>query len=384
MMNENDIKKLLLRVEATPPAESWEKVIATLEEMETDIVLHDQLLEAEVYPPAGIWQQLSKRFDEEQANDAWAAKLNQTEVNPPLPVWENIQQQLEDADFAKQLDLAAVHPPAPVWDAISTQLDVEADTILREKLLQTAVNPPAKSWALIEAQLGAETGAKVISIGSRFNTIYKLAAAAVVTGIIAWGAYQLFATQNGTNRPEFVRNTKPQPNTQPVAPAVTNQEVKEPAANTTKTTVAVQPKKKAGRTASPKPVIRNKITEPLVDDIAVAAIAEPANHSSQTTVSYNKIHHKPKAGNSTTQAMPENRYLLVLNENGDLIRVSKKLANLKCAKTTDFPTDAVAALQSRDCESQIKQWQQHLATSTIVSPAGGYIDMNELLKATEK
>ncbi len=381
MLNENDIKKMLLKVAVAPPAENWIKVAAALDELEADTVLHDQLLSAEVYPPAGIWQQLSRRFDDEQLNETYATRLNNTSVTPPAVIWENIAQQLNDDAIANQLSNTAITPPMLAWDVISKQLDEESDKLLREKILKAEATPPVTCWDFIEQQLGAESGAKVISIGIRLKTVYKLAAAAAVTGIIAWSAYQFLASPTADPQPAIVQNNTPQP--QPaIAPAIVKKVEKESAPNTSTSKNKVTAYNRKPAVAKTKPVIRKEQTEPLNINNNIAAIeTTPANHSSQALVSYTGIHHNKKTGNTGSQAITENRYLLVLNENGDLIRVSKKLATLKCAKTGDFPTDAVAVLQSRDCENQIKEWQQRLSISTS---SAGYIDLDELVKTTEK
>ncbi len=76
----------------------------------------------------------------------------------------------------------------------------------------------------------------------------------------------------------------------------------------------------------------------------------------------------------------ETNYLLVVDEKGDLIRVSKKLSTMDCVKNNEMPVDAVTALQVKDCENKIKKLQQKLATSVL----GGVFDPNTLNADTEK
>jgi hypothetical protein len=76
----------------------------------------------------------------------------------------------------------------------------------------------------------------------------------------------------------------------------------------------------------------------------------------------------------------ETNYLLVLNDNGDLIRVSKKLSTMDCAQNGDVPVDAITALQAKDCDAQIKKLQQRMATSVI----GSILDPSTLTNSTDK
>lgn len=404
--NDNHIKQLLLNAAVTPPERVWVLVSDALNELKTDNLLKQNLLSAELTPPDAVWQKMTERFDEETAdrtislkineaeikapsfvwdaisteldNEVFAQKLNEAAVAPPVSIWDSISAELDNEAFAQKLTEAAVAPPFAMWDKIDAALDAEVNEQLKEKLIHAEVLPHAASWNYIEQQIHATEGAKVIPFKSRVAPLYKLAAAAVITGVMAWGAYQLFSTgESTTNQPAIAQTTTPE-----VKPAETS---------TTTPVIIPQPQQPssvatAKKAAKKGPTKQNRVTvqqqDPLPNNVAVA---EAVSHSSETILPHRDVHHKKNTSAFTGTAVPENQYMLVLNDNGDLIRVSKKIATMKCANGSgELPVDAVAALQTRDCDDQIKRWQQKIAMSALVSPNSGYIDMNELILTTEK
>ncbi len=377
--NDNHIKQLLLNTAVTPPERVWVLVSDALNEKKTDDLLKQNLLSVELTPPDAVWQKMTERFDEENTDRTISLKINEAEIAAPSFIWDAISVELDNEVFVQQLNKAAVTPPFHIWDNISNALDAEADEEIKQKLLTAEVLPPADNWNYIQQQIGTETGAKVISFKSRIAPLYKLAAAAVITGVMAWGGYQLFSTKENTANKPAIAQTTPE-----VKPEKTNntpvtvQQPEQPSV------AAVKPVAKK-ETAKQNKVTVRKQQQPIEINVTDVAIAEPVNHSSETTLTNRAIHHKKNTSSFTGTVIPENQYMLVLNDNGDLIRVSKKIATMKCANGSgEMPVDAVAALQTRNCDDQIKRWQQKIAMSTLVSPSAGYIDMNELILATEK
>jgi RNase P/RNase MRP subunit p29 len=379
--NDTYIKQLLLNAAVIPPEKVWVLVSDSLNELKTDDLLKQSLLSAELTPPDDLWQKMTERFDEETADYSIAAKINQTEIEAPSFIWDAISNELDHELIANKLNEASVAPPFTAWGQIEFALDEEADENIKKKLLNTEAEAPADAWNYIEKQITAGQGAKVIPFARRIAPVYKLAAAAMVTGVLAWGAYQLFSANENTVTPAIVQNTpevKVEQNT--IVPLPVQQPEQAPAVATVKTN------SKQEKVKQNKPAARKQTLPVAANDNNSIAIAEPVNHNSETILPHRDVvHHKKNTSLFTGSVVPENQYMLVLNDNGDLIRVSKKIATMKCANGSgDIPVDAVAALQTRDCDDQIKRWQQKIAMSTLVSPSAGYIDINELILATEK
>jgi hypothetical protein len=380
--NDAYIKQLLLNAAVTPPEKVWVLVSDCLNEMKTDDLLKQNLINAELTPPDSLWQKMAERFDEETSDHSIATIINHAQVEAPAFIWDAISNELDHELIANKLSNTAIAPPVTAWEQIEFALDAEANNHLQQTLINATAEAPANAWSYIEQQITTGQGAKVIPFTRRVEPLYKLAAAAVITGVLAWGSYQLLSGNDKTVAPAIVQN-KPEVKVEETttAPVIVpaQQQPQQPAAVATA-------KKNSKQAQQTKPVVRKQtpqVSIPVTDNDL--AITEPVNHSSETVLPHRDVHHKKNTASFTGSVIPENQYMLVMNDNGDLIRVSKKIATMKCANgNAEIPVDAVAALQTRDCDDQIKRWQQKIAMSTLVSPSAGYIDINELIQATEK
>lgn len=307
-----------------------------------DEQLQQKLLSAAVPAPAGVWEQIDTWLDEAASDSPYKNKLNSAEVLPEDHHWSCIEvelnEQTEDAAFASLLNRAELLPPFE-WEQLENRLDEVQDEVWAQELQKAEVTPPSSVWPFIEELLPEQ--AKVISIQKTNRQWYRLAAAAVITGLIAWGAFQLLSNRS---TPESVAVT---------APAITEQNG---------TTRDVIPEAPAATAAAPVPeTIQTKQT---------ATTVEKRKKRFKTVTNDQWAAHETPIVKTT--GFTETNYLLVLDEKGDLIRVSKKLSTMDCAKNTEVPVDAVTALQLKDCEDKIKRLQQRMATavSGIIPDAG--------------
>lgn len=331
--------------------------------------LQQVLLQAAVPPPEQVWEKMSIELEERKADLPLQQKLLVAETDVPALNWDEIAQRLNDAGYAEKLTNAESAAPVIAWNQISQRLTDEIDEAVAAKLISATENPPASVWPAIEQQLSEKTTAKIIPFRKKYAAAFRFAAAAVITGILAWGAYRLLNTKESAGEIAVVAQ-----------PAETKENKKSPVAEISKEApVEVVPV-----TSSSRSVVKKRIKEELSANNTIA-YQEPVNHGSEMAIALRNNQHKAQKPSSQTNDFSESQYLVVLNKDGELIRVSKKLGNLACAKTdAEIPVDAAAAIQSKNCNEQIRQWQERIATSTAISPSAGYIDLNELLLATEK
>ncbi len=335
-MNDNHLQQLLLQTEVTPPAQAWEMIAAALDELEEDQPLQKKILSIETEVPA---------FN-----------------------WNMIEQKLEDVFFTEQLEAATAEVPFSAWDNITAKLDKDADERLAKKLIAVTEIPPAALWTTIEQKLNEEQTGKVIPFTKRLAPVYRIAAAALLTGILAWGAYRLFNSGDPADAAVAVNN-----------PVLTQEKKTSPVAEIK----PEEPVETSIPVSSTRSTVKKRIKEALTVNNTLAYL-EPVNHDAGTST-FKDTHHKNTRPVAETNGFSEGQYLIVLNEEGNLIRVSKKLSNLQCAiDASGNQVDAAAALQSKNCDEQIKIWQQKIAVSTAISPSAGYIDINELLLITDK
>jgi hypothetical protein len=299
-----------------------------------DEQLQQKLLAAAVPAPAGVWDEIAVWLDEVAADKPYKTKLNDVEIFPADKHWNWIEQELneqkEDAVLASLLQRAEITPPSLEWEQLETRLDEAENEVWANQLQQAAVTPPVAAWSHIEEQL-PQLG-KVISIQKSNRQWYRLAAAAVITGLIAWGAFQLFS--NRTTSDSVVVTV----------PAATDQ-------NKINQEAIVE---------APAPIADVSTSQPSAAKQTVATVAKRKNRFKSVSNDQWAAHEAPVA---KTSSFTETNYLLVLDEKGDLIRVSKKLSTMDCAKNTEVPVDAVTALQLKDCEDKIKRLQQRMATA---------------------
>ena len=336
-MNDSTLQQLLLQTEVAPPEMVWEKIAVDLDELEEDKPLQQQVLQLEEEAPSFIWEQLQPALDDLSIQQ----KINSVEEIVPATAWEQIEQ----------------------------QLNIEQnDAYIAATLQSTEVAPPATAWSFIEESL-EESGAKVISIKKNsIKRFYRMAAAAAVVGILAWGGYRLLNTNSTTS-------------TAPISIAANPVEEK-PAATTPETAdtnIAVAEESSVATTSRTQ--IKERIKQKLASPDALAYVETP-DHSLENNVAYQGIHHKQPEKTKETNGFSESQYFMVLNDNGELVRVSKKISNLKCAGTATV--DAATAFQSKDCNEQIKLWREKMAMAAAISASAGDIDLNALINSTDQ
>lgn len=336
-MNDNHLQQLLLQTEVTPPENRWEMIVVTLDEMEADQPLQQKILS--------------------------------TEITAPFSAWDAIEQRLDDQFYIDLLEHATAEVPVQLWEQINAQLDEITDEQLAAKLIAIQENPPTTVWKVIDELLSQNQPAKVIPFKRSYKNVYRLAAAAIITGVLALSGYWLL---NKDEQTVAIVTAE-----QPAAP---DQKIIVPLAEP----VPEPQKETASVATNSRTNVKKRIQQELNLKNAVA-YAEPVDHSSQTAITANDIHHQSSQPVAETTSFAESQYFVVLNESGDLVRVSKKISNLKCLNSSNTaPVDAAMVLQTKDCTEQIKRWQQKIAMSATLSASAGYIDLNEIINNTDQ
>jgi hypothetical protein len=331
--------------------------------------LQNKMYNYEVNPPEKVWHSIAAALDEWEADKKIAALVNSTEATPPPAIWEALTQELEemntDKQFRDELYNLEVTPP-DIWSRLNTQLtEEEPEQKLAGKLLAMEVWPPEESWKKIKQTLEEKPAAKVI----RFGNWKKWAAAAVLTGAIVTTTV-ILVQRNNTAGGELVTvkpEVKPVPadqqpiQVQPPAPqpVVSNNEL---IAGKEKNTVPV---KNNGRQSVPG----------LQEEVPVIASFLPGNeskdHNNDNKPSSPKSRIHKALGNANTEnatAALDSRYYLLLNADGELVRVSKKLDEMQCVLKggLDIPFDENDE-KNKQCNEQVKEWQNQLNNPSVIS-----------------
>lgn len=292
-----------------------------------------KLYNYEVAPPAGVWERVSSELDASELSLKFPAALYQLEVTPPAHAWQGITDILDDQPaYAAKLAAMAVTPPATAWDKIETGLG----------------HIPARRRPI--------------------SPVIRYAAAAMLTGLMAWAGYQFFG-----QKPE-------------------------------QTEVASQPVTETGAGNSPS----HNLSALLDANVAVtdihASLEEARNdaalEASKTTFARLDVAEKKSkvknahqfffvsdeyepAGTRGLSLEPEeirpvslaDRYIMLMTPEGRIIRMSKKLGELVCCVSGEE--------QDKDCMDQLKKWREKIAHPSTAHSSGNIMDILSLMQAAE-
>ncbi|NCU04484.1 MAG: hypothetical protein GXC73_10910 [Chitinophagaceae bacterium] len=339
-MNDSHLQQMLLATEAAPPGTVWENIAVELDAQDEDKPIQQQLLFAEETPPAAVWLQIEPALNDHTFQKTLAA----AEEEAPAFVWEQLEQQLNNQTF-----------------------DEKVSAILHT----TEENAPATAWASIEQSL-EEKQAPVIPISRNNKRFYQVAIAAAFIGVMAWGGYRLINNNQQSLPAEIIASA-----------STAEEHATAPATKPADSNLVIAEEEPEATTTNRRIQIKERIKQKLASPDALA-YAETPDHNLQNSVAYQGIHHQQTEVPQQTNGFSESQYFLVLNDNGELVRVSKKIGNLKCAVGAGTPVDAASALQSKDCNEQIKRWREKMAMAAAISASAGDIDLNQLINSTDQ
>ncbi len=264
-----------------------------------------------------------------------------------------------------------VTPPANSWAKIKLTLNEEANEF-PEKLRQYEVKPPSRVWEKINSELDTEQNIPVRKI-RRIPPVLKYAAAAVLLiGLITFGVMKFSSKTSGEKEFAEKGNTvlpkdssispKTEINTFETSTTITDQQRDDAALEESKKTYA-----KLDLSETSRRELRQALMKP-VDLIS----SESSDDSSPEVCFPDYI--KSILANSP-RINTADRYIMLMTPEGNIIRVSKKWADLVCCVSGEDEAD--------ECKDQLNKWRQKMVTSSVAPSPGNFMDilnMVELLK----
>jgi hypothetical protein len=256
-----------------------------------------------------------------------------------------------------------VAPPARVWESIAAALD-ECEMIheFPSTLYGIERTPPATAWEKIKNSLDAEKGA-AIPEHRRFFPLFRYVAAAAVIGLIIFGGLQLFKKQSGKKE-------------------VAKEQVGIPAKNNPVTGTT-------GSTDEARNDSALKASEQTIAKLDVPARIQKKNNSAYTSERVflpNEEDNSPGMHDEykVTAAIAHedikndnnSRYVMLMTPDGNIIRMSKKLCDLVCCVSGQE--------QDEGCKSQLKIWQEKMASSTVAPSPGNFMDILSLVNTLQE
>ena len=297
-------------------------------------------------------------------------KLFDYEVNPPLTAWSKIVAALDNQsnlEFPKKLfDLEPI-PGNNVWKKITEELEAEEQEKYSLRLYHLERIPPAKTWEKISATLEEDDDLYKIPAKRRIFPFIKYAAAACLIGFIAFGAIKLL-NQKTSTRAVAAKTVLPQKNS-------ANDQTSDQKRSLVET----------------KPVLSNnlpkegKFTQPTVvrksnSPARLIQMLEPSFTINATPASaFQQVSLTGNIPGSHSVVSDNDDYLMFLNPDGYLVRISKKLANtLGCV----YPDKN--SQQYIHCQEQLKKWGDKIAQSPVSSSPDNFMDILDIIKSVNE
>lgn len=361
--------------------------------------LKNKMHELEVPPPAMVWEHIVQSLDELATQKNLSQKLYNLEIPAPITTWATVSNALDQSltgqEYGFKDDLLNLEVQAPIsaWQKIVHQLDEPILESLSKKMYDYEVKAPAQAWEKITAALNEEA-TPIIPLRNNYNKIFRFAAAAAIIGIMAWAGFSLLnVNKESTDSSLADNNIKSieQTTKTPSKTAIETipEKTKETIAVTTtpeknNTTNFIKPAQSKNNLVQTSPRGTTRSIDVDDPDFSISTSSEEGHTSSNDIAvsDVQNLHKKNKpsavaADGNTTEA----RYLVYLTDNGDMVKLSKKLADLKCIYNKDgsISQDAMASLNEAACNDQLKYWQEKVANSSLQSSSNP-LELIQILK----
>jgi|SRR5689334_4587521 len=299
-------------------------------------------------------------------------KLYNYEAEPAEGIWQRIASGLDqeiNAEFPQKLYTIEETPPAGLWNKIEQQLEKDDKEKYSAKLYDVEVAPPAEAWNKILSSLDEEKTSSQINPGTRIISFVRYAVAACLVGLIAFGTFKLINQKTGSG-PVAIKGVLPQKDSStPSNQGATQESVPVPSNNLPKENpILAQADIKPRKKNLPEPTYMTQV-----------AITSPTATGSKAISDFRRVSLSGDIPGNCSQISDADPYLMFVNPDGYLIRISKKLAEtLGC-----IYTNGNSAEYNR-CQDQIKKWRDKIAQSPATSSPDNFMDVLNVIKSVQE
>ncbi len=350
--------------------------------------LKNKIYDFEEIPPAGVWENVALSLDELALQKNLFNKLYNEEATPPAITWIKIintmDEELANAKLREDVLKLEMQPPTLTWEKISLELDQSPKVeTFSKKMYDYEVTPSANNWEKITALLDInQTTAPVIPFHKSYNRIIRVAAAAAIIGIIAWAGFRLL-----NNTDKSTSNDLANKKAIPILPTLpVQQSVQESTAEVIRdNSKKADDKNLIAAINSTKVDFKKIIKATKENDVKLLNTLTPGeDHAASNDIAVadaKNLHKKNTTLLPSDDTISEARYLVYLTDQGDMVKLSKKMADLTCIYTKDgsISQGALAKLDASQCNDQVKYWQEKMANSSMQSSSNP-LELIEILK----
>ncbi|MFI5185464.1 MAG: hypothetical protein ACHQF0_01950 [Chitinophagales bacterium] len=298
-------------------------------------------------------------------------KLYDYEMDPSGKMWSRIAAALDEeihAEFSQKLSSVEVTPPVNAWEKIAGKLDMNVEGEYPTKLYNLEINPPSASWKKILALLDKTENLPAITSKRKIAPFVKFTAAACLIAFIVFGALKIFTgksehsvaviTVPPQNNPSTsIPDNQSRPSAQ--TPVVSNNLPKE-GVSLAKTNIGSRKKNLAQQSGYMRQII----------------IPTMADLNSRPTNGFQQAVLRGEVPGNCSLISDSDPYLMFMNPDGYLIRISKKLAEaLGCIYTNGNSENY------KQCEDQIKKWREKIAQSPASSSPDNFMNILDIINS---
>ena len=298
-------------------------------------------------------------------------KLYNCEVDPPELVWNRIVTALDqeiNAEFPEKLYDLEVTPPLNAWSKIEEGLEEGSKEQYPTKLYNIEVTPPPGAWNKISTLLDEERGSSKTYSKGKVIAFVRYAAAACIVGLLAFGAFRLLNQKTGRG-PVAVKDVSPKKDSD-VNQNGTQQLVLPLDNNLPKEVPALAHVETKSR--------RKNLPEPATYMTQMAATF-PKAAASRSVSDFKQASLTGDIPGNCSQISDADPYLMFMNPDGYLIRISRKLAETLGCVYTNGNSD-----QYNRCQDQIKKWRDKIAQSPATSSPDNFMDILNVIKSVQE
>jgi hypothetical protein len=263
-------------------------------------------------------------------------------------------------------------PPANTWEKVSTALDeLQESNDFSKKIQNIEITPPKDVWEKISSGLD-DVIIIPIERNKKLSTFLRYAAAAVVLiGLITFGAIKFSSKTSGNSEVAKKDNN-----------ASTNDSIVLPNAETSTENLAStqtdEQRDDAALEESKKTYAKLDLSENSKQKIRNSLMMKPAEliSSSNSDRNYPEVCFpddlRITLANSPRVNTSE-RYVMLMTPDGNIIRMSKKWADLLCCVSGEDEDEA--------CKDQLKKWREKIANAPVAPSPGNFMDILSLVES---
>ena len=388
-----ELRHKLIHYEAPPPDAVWNAIAATLDEDKQFAAVSSRMTNAALAPPDLAWLNIAARLDDDKQYNTLEKKLHHFEETPPSSAWEAIAARLDDdkqyASIATKINTFEAMPPRSSWDNIAATLnDSNQYNTVATKFKNFEAVPPPLAWNNIAEALteNKEEATPVINIR---KIIYRLAAAAIFTGVIIGG----FILVNKNTKTDFVKNNKENKPAE-AASKEKHESIAPVNPSTAKTADVASLHQPIQDTKEKSHALIASIAENGGDIVLKHAVVNDLLTYQEKPI---VIHSSPildREGNliADMDVLTTSNYIVIMGPNGQTTRISAKFASVIRYLDNNTRDDHAGSEEYLDrvikesdtWKKRFQEWRSKISQSSFIPSASNFLDIVEFKELIEE